>query len=91
MITRLLEWWKSVRHPPVVRICHSGQATPRPQVHVSACGRYGSQGVYSWDADEQGEACATMYGRGLAEIMQRRLVDERSVDGSGVPALPPKI
>lgn len=78
MVRRIVEWWKSVRHPPVVRISRSGQATARPQVHVSAVGRHGSQSVYTWDADEQGEACATMYGRSLAEIMQRRLVDERS-------------
>lgn len=77
MYFRFRQWYRQVRHPPVVLISRSGQLTPRPQVHVSACGMRGLQGVYTWDANEQGEACATLYGKGLAEIMQRRLVDER--------------
>lgn len=75
---RLQHAWRCWRYPPVVVICHAGQATPRPQVHVSVEGINGLQGVYTWDADAQGEACATMYGKGLAEIMQRRLIDKRT-------------
>jgi hypothetical protein len=78
MIQRLQQWWRHFRHPPVVEISHFGQKTDRPQVHVSVCGLYGSQGVYTFDANDQGEACATMYARGLADIMRRRLVDRRS-------------
>lgn len=74
---RIRQWWRNFRRPPAVRICHSGQLTPRPQVHVSVASIYGSQGVYTWHADDQGNAKATMYGKGLAEIMRRRLVDER--------------
>lgn len=76
-IYRLRLWWRRVRNPPIVEIWHAGQATPRPQVLVSVRGMYGSQTVYTWDANDQGEACATMYGKGLADIMQRRLVDRR--------------
>jgi hypothetical protein len=61
----------------VVTIERWGQATPRPKVSVSAQGRRGSQGVYTYDATEQGEACATLYGRGLAEILGVRLIDTR--------------
>lgn len=72
------QWWRNFRRPPAVVISRSGQATERPQVHVSVASISGSQGVYTWDATDQGEACATMYGRGLAEIMKRRLIDTRT-------------
>lgn len=78
MVSRLKHWWRGFRHPPVVSIAFSGQRTDRPQVHVSACGLNGAQTVYTWDATDQGNACATMYGRGLALILQRRLVDQRA-------------
>lgn len=75
-------WWRNLRNPPAVIISRSGQATSRPQVHVSVASVIGgTQGVYTWDATDQGEACATMYGKGLAEIMQRRLIDERTSQG----------
>ena len=80
---RLIEWWRDLRNPPAVLISHFGQKTPRPQVQVSVASRHGCQGVYTWDADEQGNAKATMYGRGLAEITRRRLIDERPKNGSG--------
>jgi|MicForSoiPHH12_O_1018301.scaffolds.fasta_scaffold02206_2 hypothetical protein len=74
---RLRERQRHFRRPPVVLISHSGQLTPSPKVHVSVAGLNGTQGVYTWDANDQGEACATMYGQGLADIMRRRLVDQR--------------
>lgn len=67
-----------MKHPPAVVITYSGQLTKRPQVHVSVHGFNGMQGVYTWDADSAGEARASMYGEGLASIMQRRLIDERN-------------
>lgn len=74
-------WWlRKTRNPPVVVIAYYGQLTPRPQVHVSVQGAHGLQGVYTFDADDMGNAKATMYGTSLAHIMQRRLVDEREVD-----------
>lgn len=50
----------------------------RPQVYVWVEGPHGVQDVYNWDADEQGEARASIYGHGLADIMQRRLIDNRT-------------
>lgn len=85
---RFRHWLRRVRHPPVVVISYGGQLTKRPQVHVSVSGINGLQGVYTWDADTAGNAKATMYGEGLAKIMQRRIVDERKTD-SFVPAEPP--
>jgi len=85
IVNRLSDWWRNIRRPPVVRISRSGQLTPRPQVHVSVAGLSGSQTVYTWDADDQGEACATMYGRGLASIMRRKLVDERPFETFPAP------
>lgn len=83
MIRQIRQWWKQFRNPPVVVIRHFGQRTPQPKVCVSVAGWRGSQTVYTFDANDQGEACATMYGRGLAEIMQRRLVDQRSAETVG--------
>lgn len=69
--------WRKFRNPPVVLIERFGQRTSRPQVIVSVHGVGGSQTVYAWVDDVQGNACATMYGQGLADIMQRRLIDYR--------------
>lgn len=66
--------------PPCVTISYGGWLTPRPQVHVSVCSIRGSQGVYDFDADSVGDARATMYGKGLADIMQCRLIDERKAE-----------
>lgn len=74
---RVRHWCRNLLNPPAIIISRSGQRTPRPKVHVSVASINGSQGVYTWDANDQGEACATLYGEGLARIMQRRLVDER--------------
>lgn len=65
-----------------IRISRSGWKTPSPQVHVSACSRRGAQSVYSWPADDVGEARATMYGKTLAEILGLPLVDERSPENA---------
>lgn len=74
-------WWlRGIRRPPVVVIRYVGQLTLRPQVHVSAEGINGLIGVYTFDANLMGDAKATMYGQSLANIMQRRLVDERPYD-----------
>lgn len=79
MILRIVEWWKGLRNPPAVVIREAGQLTPRPVVCVSACGRGGAQTVYTFDDADASvrHAKATMYGCGLAEIMRRRLVDQR--------------
>lgn len=77
---RFRHWFRRIQCPPVVVISYGGQLTPRPQVHVSVSGINGLQGVYCWDADSVGNAKATMYGEGLAKIMQRRLFDEREAD-----------
>lgn len=69
--------WRCFRHPPAVVISRSGQLTPRPQVHVSIHGMNGLHGIFTFDADGQGEASATMYGKSLAHVAQMRLVDER--------------
>lgn len=74
------EWWRHRRRPPVIVISRSGQRTPRPQVHVSVQSLNGSQSVYTWDADSQGEACATLYGSGLAHITRFKLVDQRTAE-----------
>lgn len=79
MLTSWRRWWRLFRYPPLVVISYSGQATPRPQVHVSVVHHGSSQGVYTWDANEQGNAMATMYGRGLAETVCRQLVDTREM------------
>lgn len=71
---RRAQWWR--RSGPAVVICYSGQLTARPQVHVSAVGYMHSQSVYTFDDNEQGNACARMYGKGLAEIFGCRLVIE---------------
>jgi hypothetical protein len=68
-----------------IRINRSGWKTPSPQVHVSACSRRGAQSVYSWPADDVGEAKATMYGKTLAEILGLPLVDERSPENAPDP------
>lgn len=79
-----MQWWYTLKHrwrrfrnPPAVIIEHYGQRTSRPRVHVSVWCVTGGQGVYTWDADDAGNAKATMYGHGLAEIMGRRLIDRR--------------
>lgn len=77
MLLKIREWWQHYRRPPLVLIEYSGQRTPSPKVHVSVAGLTGSQEVYTWDANEQGEACATLYGKGLADIVRRKLVDRR--------------
>jgi hypothetical protein len=61
----------------VVTIEHWGQATPRPKVGVGVASRRGSQSVYTYDATEQGEACATLYGHGVAHILGVPLIDKR--------------
>lgn len=76
-MNRLIEMWKDFRRPPVVEIARWGERTNRPQVGVSVVSRHGAQSVYTWDADDVGEAKATLYGKGLAEIIKRRLVDRR--------------
>lgn len=75
---RRFQAWRWRRaHPPCVIICYAGEATERPQVHVSAAGNGGSQGVYTWDKNDQGEASATLYGTGLAQIFNVPLIDQR--------------
>lgn len=61
----------------VVVIDHWAEHTPRPKVSVGVTSKRGSQSVYTYEATEQGEACATLYGRGLAEILGVRLIDQR--------------
>lgn len=77
MIRALQVAWLRFRRPPAVVIDYSGQETQKPQVHVSVWGHNATQGVYTFDAGPQGDACAELYGRGLANIMGRRLVDNR--------------
>lgn len=81
MIWKLKHWWRRLRSRPAIVIDYSGQRTSRPQVHVTAHGFMAVQGIYSWDADESGNAKATMYGQGLANIMRCRLVDQRQQNG----------
>jgi hypothetical protein len=52
-------WWYVSRHfhrrrLPVVLIDHSGQRAAHPKVHVLVAGPNGTQGVYTYDADDQG-------------------------------------
>ena len=77
---RLTQWWKHLRRPPVVVISRSGQKTDSPKVHVSVASINGSQSVYTWEANDVGEASALMHGRGLANIIRRKLVDRRLVE-----------
>lgn len=81
MIRRLRLWWKHLRRPPVVVISYSDRATDRRQVHVSVSGVRGSLVLFICDATPDGEACASLVGTGLAEIVRCRLVDQR-----GLPA-----
>lgn len=74
---RVRHAWRCWRYPPVVIIQQVGQATEHPHVDVSVEGIHGVQGVYVWDDDTEGNAKATLYGKGLADIMQRRLIDRR--------------
>lgn len=60
----------------------SGQKTAQPKVHVSAHGSVpgvfaSSQTVYTFLANDSGNAQAEMYGKGLAQIFGVRLVDRR--------------
>lgn len=64
----------------VVVIDRWAQATQRPKVSVGVNSRRGSQSVYTYDATEQGEACASLYGKGLADILGVRLIDRRGED-----------
>lgn len=75
---KLKRWWRNYRNPPVVVIRRYGQMTESPKVGVSVASTTGSQGVYDFDDNEIGNAKATMYGKGLAQVMQRRLVDDRN-------------
>jgi hypothetical protein len=77
LINRYKGWRWRKKHQPCVTIDYGGTATPNPMVHVGAFGHGGSQGVYSWKLDDQGNACASLYGRGLAEIFDVPLIDRR--------------
>lgn len=77
---RLRHWWRARRYPPAVVISRGGQLTLRPQVHVSVESTRGSQGVYTWADDDQGNACAEMYAQGLGHICGLRLIDRRRDD-----------
>lgn len=79
LIRRYQAWRWRRKFRPCVTIDYGGTATDRPMVHVGAYGNGGSQGVYSWDANEQGNACASLYGRGLAEIFDVPLYDRRNI------------
>jgi len=71
-------WWYRMRNPMgCVVITPWGQRTPRPQVSVGVASIRGAQTVYTYDANDQGNASATMHGRSLARILGCRLVDER--------------
>lgn len=83
MMRRLRRWWNLYRNPAFVTISQWGQLTPRPQVTVSVLSERGSQSVYTYDSNDQGEASATMHGRRLAYILGVRLVDERSPNSGG--------
>lgn len=74
---KLRRFLRDKRNPPTVVICRSGQATLSPKVHVVVSSARGMQSVFTWNADDQGEACATLHGRSLAEIAGLRLIDER--------------
>lgn len=65
---------------PIVVIRRSGQLTDKPKVNVSVARLYSSQGVYTWEDTPQGNACAEMYGKNLAEIVRASLVDQRKGD-----------
>ena len=45
---------------------------------LSVGSRYGAQGVYTYKADDVGQATATMNARSLAYIMNVRLIDRRT-------------
>lgn len=77
MFNRVRHWWRRLTNPPVVIIGKVAQATSKPKVCVHVSGLCGSQGVYIWADTEEGNARATLYGQGLARIMQRRLIDTR--------------
>ncbi|MGH8236171.1 MAG: hypothetical protein ACREXP_04010 [Steroidobacteraceae bacterium] len=68
-----------------VRIATYSELTPSPKVGVSVGSRNGAQSVYDYDATEQGHACATMYGKGLAHITGLPLVDERPASTRSQP------
>jgi hypothetical protein len=86
MIEALKLWWQRWRKHPYVLIDTSGRLTCRPQVHVSVCGNWMIQGVYTYDDTDQGNARAEMYGRGLAQAMGRRLIDNRPAQLPSTPA-----
>jgi hypothetical protein len=78
MWQRLRNWSARLRNSQsCVVINRWGQRTPKPQVTVSVGSIRGSQSVYTFNSDDQGEASATMYGRSLAYILVIRLVDQR--------------
>lgn len=74
---QIRQWWNRLRAKPYVLLSYSGQLTSRPQVHVSVHNYMSAQGVYTWDANDVGNARAEMYGKGLADIIKAPLVDER--------------
>ncbi len=88
-VSRVVQSWRSLRfrwfrfrNVPVISVAYFGWLTGRPQVVVSASGRYpqgwGSQTVYAYLVHENGDACATMHGESLAQIIGARYVDERT-------------
>jgi hypothetical protein len=77
-MNRFARAWLHFRRPALVTISRWGELTPRPQVSVCVQSERGSQSAYTFDANDQGEASATMYGRTLAHILGVRLIDQRS-------------
>ncbi len=77
LVRRIRRLLGIARLRPCIEVSRFGQRTVRPRVSVSVRSRSGAISVYVFDADEQGEAKATLYSRDLSHITGLPLADIR--------------
>ena len=65
------------RPKAVVTIDRWATSTDRPQITVGVSSRRGSTSIFTWDANDQGDACASLHGKDLAHILGIPLIDHR--------------
>lgn len=75
---RFKQWRRDRRTPPHIEISYFGWETEVPHVNVSAFSTRGSMSIYTYAADDVGEARASMHGELLSRILNVPLVDRRA-------------
>jgi hypothetical protein len=79
VVRTIRRMWRIYKRRPAIVISEFGQATKRPQVTVSLHGGSGAMTLFAYDANDAGQAHATMSARSAGNISGLPVFDDRAV------------